>query len=233
VNAESEHPPPTIADGQKATVQHSIERAVRLLQNGESETADAELHAVLAERPGNKSARFLLAQIETPIGKLFPHDSFAVKLGKKQKLSNLASLYLGNSFAFYGLARFNGIPVPAKVHEGQTIRIPRTPASLLAAQKQAGGPPLRLSGSTSDGEIASLAAIEASAPDADAVSSPAQRKSAERFYHAGLIAFQRQDLARAIAQWQKAVAADRTYLDARLSLAQAEKLQQNLQQLQK
>ncbi|MBV8800911.1 MAG: hypothetical protein JOY77_12680 [Alphaproteobacteria bacterium] len=223
----------------QADVQHSIERAVRLLQKGESEAGDAELHAVLNEKPSSRSARFLIAQIETPIGKLFPQESFPVRLGKNQKLSHLASKYLGNPLAFYGLARFNGIAVPLNVHEGQIIRIPKTPGSLVAAQKTAGGPPLRLSGPASESELASLPPADAAAP-ADAPASqgkpaisPAQHRAAERFYRAGLIAFQRQDLDRAIAQWRKAVAADPGYVDARVSLAQAEKLKQNLRQLRK
>ncbi len=232
--AETAPAPPTVAE-QAASLQHSIDRAIHLLQNGESDAASAELRAVLKEKPGNKSARFLISQIETPIEKLFPRDSFTVKLGKNQRLSNLASAYLGNSLAFYGLARYNQIPVPLKVHEGQAIRIPKTPASLLAAQKKAGGPPLRLSKSVTESEIATLA-TETSPADASPVSSsasPDQHKAAERYYRAGLVAFQRQDLDRAIAQWRKAVVADPSYVDARVSLAQAEKLKQNLKQLQK
>lgn len=230
--AETAPAPPTAAE-EAATLQHSIDRAIRLLQNGESEAASVELHAVLKEKPGNKSARFLVAQIETPIEKLFPRNNFTVKLGKNQRLSNLASTYLGNSLAFYGLARYNGIAVPLKVREGQAIRIPKTPASLLAAQKKAGGPPLRLSGPVSETDIASLATDDVPSADASAAASPSQHKAAERYYRAGLVAFQRQDLDRAISEWRKAVAADPGYVDARVSLAQAEKLKQNLKQLQK
>jgi tetratricopeptide (TPR) repeat protein len=207
---------------------------VHLLQNGEAEAADAELHAVLKERPGSKPARLLVAQIETPIEKLCPHDSFLVKVGKNQKLSSLAALYLGNSLLSYGLARYNQIPVPAKVHEGQAIRIPKTPVSLLAAQQRAGGPPLRVAGSVSESEIADDPALADAGSAADIpLPSPEQRKAAERYYRAGLVAFQRQDLDRAIAQWRKAIASDPGYVDARVSLAQAEKLKRNLEQLQK
>jgi tetratricopeptide (TPR) repeat protein len=56
-----------------------------------------------------------------------------VSLSREESLSSLAKLYLGNSLGFYGLARYNAIPVPGKVNEGQTIRIPGT-ASALAAR---------------------------------------------------------------------------------------------------
>jgi tetratricopeptide (TPR) repeat protein len=111
-----------------------FQSALDLLQNGQPRQADEELHAYLKEVPGSEAAHSLVAQIETPLDKLFPAENFHVTLTRDESLSSLAKTYLGDAMRFYALARYNGIPVPAKVNAGQTIKSPATPFALAAAK---------------------------------------------------------------------------------------------------
>jgi tetratricopeptide (TPR) repeat protein len=56
---------------------------------------------------------------------------------------------------------------------------------------------------------------------------------AERYYRAGLVAFQKQDLDTAISAWRKALAADPGFADAQLHLFEAERLKKSLKALRK
>lgn len=114
-----------------------FQAALQLLENGQPQQADGELHAYLKDVPDSKPARDLIAQIETPLDKLFPADNFSVALPKDESLSSLAKTYLGDALSFYGLARYNGIAVPAKVNAGQSIKIPKTPYALAAEKAPA------------------------------------------------------------------------------------------------
>lgn len=219
-------PAPTVnaspADtGTKATrFQHALE----LLQAGDARNADLELHAYLKDVPDSKAASYLIAQIEKPLSELFPAESFAVKLSRNDSLSSLARTYLGDSLAFYGLARYNSIAVPTKVAEGQNIRIPKTPqatqalARILAAAAAA----------------ATTASTAPAAPAAKTVK-PAEtpRRLADVYFERGLVAFQHQDLNAAIADWDKVLAIDPNYKDAQLNRAQAIRLKNNLAKLKK
>lgn len=111
-----------------------FQAALQLLQDGQPQQADTELEAYLKDVPDSKPAQDLVAQIETPLDKLFPAENFRVTLAKDESLSSLAKTYLGDALKFYALARYNAIAVPAKVNAGQSIKIPST-AHALAAEK--------------------------------------------------------------------------------------------------
>ena len=111
------------------SAQAHLDRAVSLLQRGASVEATQELKACLATNPDSKSAKFLLAQIQTPVAELYPGDSFTIVLGRKDTLSGLAATWLGDPLAFYGLARYNGIAAAGHVVSGQRIRIPKIAAA--------------------------------------------------------------------------------------------------------
>jgi len=206
-------------------------RAMALLEQGKADEADAELRTYLNAVPKSKSAQFLIEQIETPIEKLFPKRSFRLKLAKHANLSSIAKTYLGNCLAFYGLARYNRIAVPAEVHEGQTIRIPST--SFALAVWRTAVQPAEASDVAPANNSRQLSAEsngnEAAAPPQQSIS----HAQAEQYYLAGLIAFQKQDLDAAIAAWHDAVAADPGFAEAQLHLQQAEQLKQSLEELQK
>jgi Tfp pilus assembly protein PilF len=194
-----------------------LQLAVTLLEKGDSANADVELKQVLAQTPDNKEAQYLVQQIEMPVSALFPKDNFSVKLDRDGSLSALAQTYLGNQLAFFGLARYNAIAVPAKVGVGQTIHIPKTAMS-LAAKAQA----------TEKAEPPARAASLLVHTDADA---QAAQKMANRYYKDGLVALQHQDLDGAIAAWDKVLAIDPNYKDVQLNRAQALQLKENLKKL--
>jgi Tfp pilus assembly protein PilF len=190
--------------------------AVSLLEKGDSAGADTQLKQVLAQAPDNKSAQYLIQQIEAPVATLYPKASFPLKLDKNATLSVLAQTYLGNSLGFYGLARYNAIAVPSKIEAGQIIRIPET-ATALAAKAQAAQ-------QAAPTQVAAL-------PPHGETDTQAARKMADRYYKAGMIALQRQDLDGAIAAWDKVLAIDPNYKDVQLNRAQALQLKENLKKL--
>jgi len=195
-----------------------FQQALDLLQNGDAKGADVALHTYLKNVPDSKAATFLIAQIEKPLSDLFPADSFTIKLARNDNLSSLAKIYLGDSLYFYGLARYNEIPVPGKVSEGQSLRIPKTAESLQALARFS-------------------AAAAAPQPVATLSKSPkpvdSSRKLADVYYERGLVAFEHQDLNTAIAYWDKVLAIDPDHKDAQLSRAQAVRLKNNLAKLRK
>lgn len=195
-----------------------FESALNLLQAGDSKQADGELHVYLLTAPDSKPAHDLLAQIETPIEKLLPSDSFVVTLEKDDTLSSLAKTYLGDPLKFYELARYNGIVVPGKVRAGQSVKIPKT-AAALAAQR--------------DSEIAakSDAADPPKSPPSKSEAVPSTHQLAQAEFKRGLLAFQKQDLDGAIAAWDKALALEPTCKDAELNRAQALRLKEKLRLL--
>jgi tetratricopeptide (TPR) repeat protein len=107
--------------------------AVKDLETGEAGQAKAELNQYLIDVPtNNKRAQALLSQIDSPVEEYFPPESFTVVVGTGESLSTLAQTFLGDSLKFYILARYNGISNPSQVSAGQTVKIPKTPATLQA-----------------------------------------------------------------------------------------------------
>ncbi|MDX1485625.1 MAG: LysM peptidoglycan-binding domain-containing protein [Alphaproteobacteria bacterium] len=111
-----------------------LRKAIRLLEVGQAPQARAELGAYLQEIPNSNIARGLLAQIETPMAKYFPAESFTVTLAGGDSLSTLAKAYLGDALEFYALSRYNGIDNPSQVKTGQDIRIPATQRARAARE---------------------------------------------------------------------------------------------------
>lgn len=204
------------ANSTAAQFQHALD----LLQDGNAQAADAELHTYLKNVPDSSSAAYLVAQIETPLSALFPSGSFSVRVAKNDTLSSLARIYLGDSLAFYGLARYNGITVPSKVGEGQSIRIPKTAEAIQARARivaLAVAPP--------------PSSVPAAQPEAAPNTAAARHKMADAYFQRGLVAFQHQDLDAAIANWDKTLAIDPNFTNAQLNRAQAIRLKNNLAKL--
>jgi len=217
--APSSPAPPMDATARAALLQHALD----LLQIGDAKNAYVALHTYLKDVPDSKAAAYLIAQIEKPLSDLFPTDSFTIKLSRNDSLSSLAKTYLGDSLAFYGLARYNDIPVPGKISEGQTIRIPRTAVSLQALA--------RITAAAAAPPASAVPAV--STPSKSAKAADDSRKLADLYYERGLAAFQHQDLNTAIADWDKVLAIDPNHKDAQLSRAQAVRLKNNLAKLRK
>lgn len=110
-------------------------RSVDLLATGQSEQARVELQAVLAEQPGNATARKLLDQIEKDPRVLLGEKNYPYKVRPGESMSVLADRLLGDSLMFYALARYNGISDPSQMEVGRTLLIPgvpRKPAPVVA-----------------------------------------------------------------------------------------------------
>jgi TolA-binding protein len=209
-----------------------FQSALGLLRAGRSAEAAAELHSYLEAVPESRQARYLLNQIETPIDRLYPRENFAIKLAHHQSLSEVARLYLGNSLGFYGLARYNGIAVPSRVREGQTIRVPKTPISTsVNAQAEAASPALKETTADETAVPNDIGVASHTLPTDMSASKADAHQRAEPLYRAGLAAFQKQDLDSAIRDWKKALRLDPKLQDAQISLSQAEKLKANLKKL--
>jgi tetratricopeptide (TPR) repeat protein len=138
--AASPAPPPVVAEPAPAEPaapqyvaepglkpQQRIERAVKLLEKGETGQARAELEAYLAAIPNSKVAQDLVRQIDVPSSEYYPATSREVTLGAGDSFSVLAQKYLGSYYQFYALAKYNGVAVPRDISAGRKIRIPLTP----------------------------------------------------------------------------------------------------------
>lgn len=217
---KSAPPPVTATNANTTSPAAQFQHALDLLQDGDAQGADTELHAYLKSVPDSSAASYLIAQIETPLPALFPAASFSVKVSRSDTLSSLARTYLGNSLAFYGLARYNGISIPSKVGEGQSLRIPKTAEAIQARARL-----LAVA-------IAPPPSVVAPVPTDAAANSPAaQHKLADAYYQKGLVAFQHQDLDAAIADWDKTLAIDPNFANAQLNRAHAIRLKNNLAKL--
>jgi tetratricopeptide (TPR) repeat protein len=99
-------------------------QAVELLEAGNERQATIELQRALELDPYNKLAPNLLRQITADPQATLGRESFAYTVRPSETLSGIARRFLGDIYAFYILARYNGIEVPRKVASGQVIRIP-------------------------------------------------------------------------------------------------------------
>jgi len=95
-----------------------------LLNQGQAPNARAILLKVLEKQPGDRIARKLIEQIDTPPEQLLGRKSFVRIAGKGDSFSHLAERYLGDPLMAFALARYNDISVPESLREGQKVRIP-------------------------------------------------------------------------------------------------------------
>ncbi|MGQ8364613.1 LysM peptidoglycan-binding domain-containing protein [Glaciecola sp. 1036] len=129
-NKPIEHAPVTkvplpIAEA-NLTPKQRMSKAVRSLENGESEVAEVELIEYQKSQPNSHRAANLLRQIRTPSRDYYPSDYFTLELKSGQSLSTLAKKYLGTPWDFYALAKYNQISNPSKIHIGAEVKIPLT-----------------------------------------------------------------------------------------------------------
>lgn len=123
-------PTPGLTDAER------LDYVVTLLEQGEPEQARVDLKAILRSDPENAAAQRLLSEIDDPLAELFPEDNFSVVLQNRETLFSLSGEYLGDSFNFYALARYNDIANPSRVAAGQSIKIPATSTALAARNRK-------------------------------------------------------------------------------------------------
>jgi tetratricopeptide (TPR) repeat protein len=141
--------------------------AVDLLAAGNEEQATVELNRALELDPANKLALNLMRQVsEDPLA-LYGRESFTHVVRPGESLSQIAGRHMGDIYAFYGLARYNGIKVPSQVAGGQSIRVPGKPRAAAAPP-----PAVDDSRTSSTPRMSESAASAASEPAATAVVAP-------------------------------------------------------------
>jgi tetratricopeptide (TPR) repeat protein len=168
---------PTGAEKQQA--QTIALAAVGLLGAGNEMQAAAELKRALALDPANKLAISLSRQISEDPQLLYAQygrDSFAYAVKPGESLSAIAERFLGDKYAFYGLARFNDIKVPRQVAGGQSIRVPgKAPPTAAMAEPVRPAKPRPPEPTNAPADPVPAAAAPASPPPPDPGPSPAEK----------------------------------------------------------
>jgi len=106
------------------TVKEYIRRGVSYLEVGNDIDARKDFVKALDLEPENKTAAFMLEQIDADPEQYLGRDYFTYTVRRGQVLSTIANRFLGNSLKFYILARYNNIPNPSVIEVGQVLRIP-------------------------------------------------------------------------------------------------------------
>lgn len=129
--------PSTQQQAQKSTL-----AAVELLEAGNEEQAKVEIRRALIADPHNRVAQSLQRQIAVDPAAALGRESFAYTVRPNDTMSGIAGRFLGDAYAFYILARYNGIKVPRQVSGGQVIRIPgKAPAPVVLESRRPGASP--------------------------------------------------------------------------------------------
>lgn len=228
--AESTLEPP-LDPSDKHGIQERVKAAVLALERGEEESARADLQRVLASDPGNDLARKMMEQIQGDAQKQLGPTHFKYQVQVGDRLSDLAQRCLGDKFKFYVLAKYNDLRDSRKIAAGQTIKIPgpqRNCARPPEVVKPAGAP--AVPSATAPATPATNPPPAVVAP----VSAPATANRAEsirRYDREANAAFQRQDLERAIALWDRLLELDPENERAKLNRARALDLQQRIKSI--
>lgn len=229
---------PPLDPSDKHGIQERVKAAVLALERGEEDVARSDLQRVLASDPTNELARKMMDQIQGDAQKEFGAAHFKYQVQPGDRLSDLAQRCLGDKFKFYMLAKYNDLRDSRKIAAGQTVKIPgaqrncarapealkpTNPASAPATAAPAGTAP---SAPASAPATAAPAATPASAPSASA-----RAESIRRYDREANAAFQRQDLDRAIALWDRLLELDPDNERAKLNRARALDLQQRIRNI--
>ena len=194
---------PTSADRQQA--QSIAQATIELLGVGNETQAAAELKRALALDPANKLALSLSRQISEDPQLLYGRESFAYVLKPGESLSLIAQRYMGDVYAFYGLARYNEIKVPRLVTGGQSIRVPgKAPAAGTTPAEPARPRPAARSAEPAPSPPAD--AVPAAAPPPPAPPVDAGPSPAEKAYSSGEAAEKAGNLDSALADYKSAAA---------------------------
>ena len=205
----------------KARAQTLIRQAYESLNDGDEARARADLQEAMKLDPDSKQAVCLMKGITADPTTTLGRESTSYTVRPGETMGRIAQRALGDICEFYLLARYNQIKVPKQLAAGQTLRIPGKVA--LAAPDAAPARP----GQDKAPEVAAPAPMPPAAPP---VPAPAAETAAPREAPAAIkpvttaptknqalidtyqrnaqAAFRRQDLATAIAEWDKVLALD-------------------------
>lgn len=225
--------------------QQRFREVLSLLEAGKAGPARVELLAYLDAQPDSQVAGELLRQLDTPIEDYFPETYREIELASGETLSTLARDYLGSVYQFHALARYNGIAQPGRIRAGQRVRIPLTPRAqeVFAALDDpaaltAGSAATTLQPTPTEAEVeASMMPAVELQPVRTSGAMPLEVRTLlppgdpEALHRQALSAYRAQDLERAIALWDRVLAIDPDYQNARLYRTQAIELQNRLRRL--
>lgn len=113
-----------IAPTPKVPATERFTLVLNLLSQGKVAQARVDLVQYLADRPRDSRAQDMLRQIDTDAVALYGKASFAYTITEDDSLASIAQRFMGSRYRFYGLAKFNGLTVPADAKPGQKIQIP-------------------------------------------------------------------------------------------------------------
>ena len=108
-------------------------RALELLQIGDTREARRHLELALQDQPGYRRASELLEQLQVDPIEYLGRKSFQYQVQRDESLSKIAEQFLGDPLKFVILARYNGIDNPSQLAVGQSLKIPgERPAPAVA-----------------------------------------------------------------------------------------------------
>ncbi|HZF79084.1 MAG TPA: LysM domain-containing protein [Rubrivivax sp.] len=185
----------------------------------------AELQRVLQADPQHRLAQSLVRQIKEDPQVLLGREWFSYQVKSGESLSSIAQRFMRDVYLFYSLARYNDIKVPRQLAGGQIIRVPgKAPlpgpapgpgAPPVAATTTAPVPPVAAPApqpppAPAPAPVATPQPMPAPAPPPPVVTAPAESRQSqiERLQRQARSAFAKQDLAGAIAAWDKVLAID-------------------------
>ena len=220
------------------------------LQHGHYADGERYLRRYLQAHPGDRAAEALLRQLtDDPRQRLGPPvQVHVVQAG--ESFSTLARRYLGDASQFLILARYNGSDDPSRLWAGQKVKLPKTHAggTAHAAVEQAATPadPAARSQALQRESLAllragqeaqALATLDRALQADPGLASDRggaealQRKLVSACHERAIVLYRDQQLAPAIALWDRVLAIRPDYEPAIAYRARALELQRRLKQL--
>ncbi len=206
--------------------QRQATSAIDMLEAGQEEQALAELQRALQGDPNNRLAQSLLRQIQADPVAVLGRESFPYRVQPGESLSKIAQRFMGDLYQFYILARYNDIRVPRQVQAGQMIKVPGKAPAGAAGAAGAAAPSLVTAPTP--------APAAAAAPAVDPAKAERERQAkVAAATRAAKAAYARQDLLRAIRNWDIVLELDPSNDGAKIERQRAIDLKAKLDKLPK
>ncbi len=192
--------------------------ALQLLQQGNPTQARVELVQLWHDDPSDERGGVLIRQIDMDPKIVFGTENFPYTIKQGDTLFSLAKQYLHDSLNFYGLARYNGLTLPAQLQPGQVILIPGKPhAPVRKWTRPTPTPPAAGTGASSRPTPPPSTATPAD--------SPARRNQAQNLRRRGLEQMSAGSIDRAVTLLSQAASLDPNNAAIAADLARARRIQ--------